>query len=470
MAQHDMVLDNNPGLAFRQDLNNAIAALVSNSLGNTAPTTTYAGQFWIDTGTTISSGGPWLRQRNSANTSWNRILKMDADVWATIFTNPVFTNSLTVGGAALSAWNPDCAVVEGPLGNNLMFRKSGNTLYVSSNCYFSSAGAWIRKQSGPASIIGLSGANSYFKVYLAAAGNAGDDITSVFSNPAFYVDTLGVHSAQDATTTDGLVRLGQIPPKVNQTVISGPVDGNGYASFGGAVGSSTLTATGTIVATCGAGGTSNRIGSISSPSWTSPSGSGTGYLMLVISSTGAVTTKVHSLLPIYQHGGAYSTVNDQFTYNIQENIAKVGNGTTATQVYEVCIGECPYTSGVWSGSITWYALLGNCVTPWTNTLPGLSTKISANHNIGVIPINRLFELKCLSAESGYVAGDIVQGAATTHAAGTSPFPFNLFADNKSISTATEGGSAVIAIPKNGGNFTTLTSANWAYRFIASRGW
>lgn len=79
MAQHDMVLDNNPGLAFRQDLNNAIAALVSASLGNTAPTTTYAGQEWIDTGTSIDTDGPWLRQRNSANTAWNRVRKVDTD-------------------------------------------------------------------------------------------------------------------------------------------------------------------------------------------------------------------------------------------------------------------------------------------------------------------------------------------------------------------------------------------------------
>lgn len=79
MAQHDMVLDNNPGLAFRQDLNNALAALVSTSLGNTAPTTTYAGQEWIDTGTSIDTDGPWLRQRNSTNTAWTRVRKVDTD-------------------------------------------------------------------------------------------------------------------------------------------------------------------------------------------------------------------------------------------------------------------------------------------------------------------------------------------------------------------------------------------------------
>jgi hypothetical protein len=136
MAQHDMVLDNNPGLAFRQDSNNALAALVSNSLGNTAPTTTYAGQFWIDTGTTISSDGPWLRQRNSANTAWIRIRKVDTDqillkvqqdqiAVTTAGTSPSFTISTKLTNSVAIAANQRFRVkfhAAGTTGSNTLAR------------------------------------------------------------------------------------------------------------------------------------------------------------------------------------------------------------------------------------------------------------------------------------------------------------------------------------------------------------
>jgi hypothetical protein len=59
-----MVLDNATGAAFRSDANNALAALVSNSSGATAPTTTYAYMMWADTTTGL------LKIRNAANSAW----------------------------------------------------------------------------------------------------------------------------------------------------------------------------------------------------------------------------------------------------------------------------------------------------------------------------------------------------------------------------------------------------------------
>jgi hypothetical protein len=64
MAQHDMVLDDAAGIAFRADLNNALAAIVSNNSGATEPATLYAYMWWADT----ASG--WLKQRNAANNAW----------------------------------------------------------------------------------------------------------------------------------------------------------------------------------------------------------------------------------------------------------------------------------------------------------------------------------------------------------------------------------------------------------------
>jgi hypothetical protein len=61
-----MDIANQSGAGVRADLNLAIAALVSNSSGSTAPTTTFAYQFWVDT----SGADPVLKMRNGANSAW----------------------------------------------------------------------------------------------------------------------------------------------------------------------------------------------------------------------------------------------------------------------------------------------------------------------------------------------------------------------------------------------------------------
>ena len=66
MAQHDMNIANQGFPAFRSDLNNVLAALVSNSSGSTAPSTTFAHQFWVDT----SENPNVLKQRNADDDAW----------------------------------------------------------------------------------------------------------------------------------------------------------------------------------------------------------------------------------------------------------------------------------------------------------------------------------------------------------------------------------------------------------------
>lgn len=66
MAQHDYVLENASGALFRQDLNNVLRAIAENNMGATAPTTTYAGMWWLDTSTSPAT----LRLRNNTNSDW----------------------------------------------------------------------------------------------------------------------------------------------------------------------------------------------------------------------------------------------------------------------------------------------------------------------------------------------------------------------------------------------------------------
>ena len=64
MAQHDYVIANQSGAAFRSDLNNGLAAIVSQNSGSAQPSTTYAYQWWSDTTTGL------LKLRNAANNAW----------------------------------------------------------------------------------------------------------------------------------------------------------------------------------------------------------------------------------------------------------------------------------------------------------------------------------------------------------------------------------------------------------------
>lgn len=73
MAQHDYNIANQSGQAFRADLNNALAAIVSNNSGASAPSTTFAYQYWVDTSTSPAT----LKQRNSSNNAWLTIGVLD---------------------------------------------------------------------------------------------------------------------------------------------------------------------------------------------------------------------------------------------------------------------------------------------------------------------------------------------------------------------------------------------------------
>lgn len=96
MAQHDYVLANQSGLSFRQDLNNALAAIVSINSGAAEPSTTYAYQLWGDTTAGL------LKQRNAANSAWVTIGTLAATNWGLApAASPSFTGTATFAGDVL---------------------------------------------------------------------------------------------------------------------------------------------------------------------------------------------------------------------------------------------------------------------------------------------------------------------------------------------------------------------------------
>ena len=71
MATHDYILANASGAAFRTDLNNALAAIVSNNSNSSEPATMYAYQWWADTTNAV------MKIRNSSNNAWIELFQLD---------------------------------------------------------------------------------------------------------------------------------------------------------------------------------------------------------------------------------------------------------------------------------------------------------------------------------------------------------------------------------------------------------
>ena len=125
MAQHDYIISNQSGAAFRSDLNNGLAAIVSQNSGPTQPTpTTYAYQWWADTTTGL------LKIRNGSNTDPWIVVGTLADTYLGLLsrTGGTLTGALLAddsGTAALPAiafdGDPDLGI----------FRKGANQLGLS---------------------------------------------------------------------------------------------------------------------------------------------------------------------------------------------------------------------------------------------------------------------------------------------------------------------------------------------------
>jgi hypothetical protein len=98
MAQHDMNLANADGATFRADANNALAALVSQNSGATAPATTFAYQWWADTDLGL------LKIRNAANSAWVTVGTL-ADANLGLLTSAVI-------GTTVQAYDADTAKLD----------------------------------------------------------------------------------------------------------------------------------------------------------------------------------------------------------------------------------------------------------------------------------------------------------------------------------------------------------------------
>jgi hypothetical protein len=95
-VQHDYSLANQSGAAFRQDLNNALSAVVTINSGNTAPATTYAYMLWAD------SAAGQLKQRNAANNAWVVIGTLGSVGWGLLSSSTAGSTYMPLAGGTFT--------------------------------------------------------------------------------------------------------------------------------------------------------------------------------------------------------------------------------------------------------------------------------------------------------------------------------------------------------------------------------
>jgi hypothetical protein len=111
MSQHDYSIANQGFPATRADINNALSAIATNNSGTSAPSTQYAGQFWIDTTTStwtmyIHDGADDI-QFATIDTSTNTVNFIDSALASDVVINT--SGAITTTGAFTSVGIDDNA-------------------------------------------------------------------------------------------------------------------------------------------------------------------------------------------------------------------------------------------------------------------------------------------------------------------------------------------------------------------------
>lgn len=93
MATHDYNIANGTGAAVRADINDALAAIVSNNSDTVEPATTFAYMWWADTTNGL------LKIRNAANSAWVTVGTLaDANLGLAPLASPSFTGTASFAG------------------------------------------------------------------------------------------------------------------------------------------------------------------------------------------------------------------------------------------------------------------------------------------------------------------------------------------------------------------------------------
>ena len=313
-------------------------------------------------------------------------------------------------------------------------------------------------------------AGSYFPAFSASTADAViqgnfNAQSLMYAPPAGYS---AFYNSSSTTSTSTGTR------SVRQTVINGSVDANGLPNFLSASATpliiklaATAVPVGFTVANGFASGypvdlTGNITADIAS-AW-NPVDNATSYLYLEYNSGVITTLGSTTLVPIYQYGGVTSVTAGQSTYRIDLGQMFAGNGTVATAINRLFLGECVASAGAITSVIT-YAYNGLFMSQSVTPLPTLGTLTLVTVNMGVSVKDTQVEFINITTEANYVTGDIIMGS--TDYAGAD-MQFNQIKNRNSVGLTTGSAASGQVGNKTNGIAVTLTPAYWAYRVRSRR--
>ena len=192
MAQHDYIISNQSGASFRQDLNNALSAIVTINSGSTAPATTYAYQLWAD-----STAGQ-LKQRNAANNAWVVIGTLGSVGWGLLSSSTASSTYMPLAGGTFT----------GNVGS-------------SATGYFQIPGGSTAQRPGSpsAGMIRWNSTLSRFEGYGTAWGAIGGGATGGSTDNVFYENGQNVTADYTLTTNKNAMSAGPITIDNGITVV-----------------------------------------------------------------------------------------------------------------------------------------------------------------------------------------------------------------------------------------------------------
>jgi len=243
MAQADYIISNQTFPNTRADINNHLSAIATNNSGTSAPTTQYAGQFWIDTTSTtwtlyIHDGSDDI-QFATIDTSANTVNFTDSALDVVTDTTPQLGGDLDTNGNNINFGDNDKA--QFGASNNLQIYHDGTNSYIddvgSGSLKIRSNTLVISDTAGDNMLVGLE--NGEAQLYhngseKLATKSTGVDVTGTVVSDGLTVDinTLYVDSANN------FVGIGTTSP-AEKLEVNGDVKASRFYTSTGTSGSAT---------------------------------------------------------------------------------------------------------------------------------------------------------------------------------------------------------------------------------------
>jgi hypothetical protein len=214
--------------------------------------------------------------------------------------------------------------------------------------------------------------------------------------------------------------------------------------------------------------------------WSSLSTNGTYYLWVDRNtSTGALTygKTATTLRPTYVSGGSAATTPDtQHTFLINSMTMWVGNGTTASTVQRVFLGEVVVAANVIS-SITPYMPRGEYVSVETAfpQATAVNATVTLTHQIGLKPAQVRWVIRNTTTQHNYTEGDELEAFSTYGGANVASYGWLVPVTSVTslacvLPWATIGSVAQVLNKTTYASAAVITTTSWRLVAYAWRGW